>query len=202
MQENAEIIPDEEKRDTIPENDKVIPIKFNKEIRHITLEEASNLSQKGLKYDAIEKQWSRLLAFAKQDNSSAKEFLDSLEKGRTEKRLEELTKECGGNSEMAQKIIDLERGNTDSLRGVEELSEYFPEMTVESLPQEVVERSTQLGSNVLDEYLRFKARENAELARQERQRKENAKSSVGSQKTGGIYRTPENEQFIRGLWNK
>lgn len=202
MQENTEIIPDEEKRDTIPENDKVIPIKFNKEIRHITLEEASNLSQKGLKYDAIEKQWSRLLAFAKQDNSSAKEFLDSLEKGRTEKRLEELTKECGGNSEMAQKIIDLERGNTDSLRGVEELSEYFPEMTVESLPQEVVERSTQLGSNVLDEYLRFKARENAELARQERQRKENAKSSVGSQKTGGIYRTPENEQFIRGLWNK
>lgn len=198
----TKITPDEEMGATTPENDRVIPIKFNKEIRHLTLEEASTLSQKGLKFETIEKQWLRLLAMAKEDNSSAQEFLDALEKGRTEKRLEELTKECGGNSEMAQKIIELEKGNSDLLKGAEEFREYFPHLTVEELPQEVIERATQLSSNILDEYLRFNARQNAELLRQEQKRKENSKSSVGSQKSGGIYRTPENEQFIRGLWNK
>ncbi len=202
MENKTEITPDEEMGATTPENDRVIPIKFNKEIRHLTLEEASTLSQKGLKFETIEKQWSRLLALAKEDNSSAQEFLDALEKGRTEKRLEELTKECGGNSEMAQRIIDLEKGESNSLKGAEELSEYFPQLTVDELPSEVVERATQLGSNILDEYLRFKAREATALKELERQRKENLKSSVGSQKVGGIYRTPENEQFIRGLWNK
>lgn len=202
MNEKTEIIPDEGKWATTPENSKVIPIKFNKEVRHITLEEASTLSQKGLKYDAIEKHWSRLLAMAKEDSTSVQEFLDALEMGRTEKRIEELTKECGGNSEMAQKIINLERGGEKVLKGAEELSEFFPDVTVEDLPQEVVEHASQLNSNLLDEYLRYKAREAAELLRQERQRKENLISSVGSQKTSGVYRTPENEQFIRGLWNK
>lgn len=202
MSEKTEIIPDKEIRDTTPENDRVIPIKFNKEIRNLTLDEASVLSQKGLKFDTIEKQWSRLLSMAKEDGFSAQEFLDALEKGRTEKRLDELTKECGGNSEIAQRIIELEKGKENSLKGLSELKEYFPQLTEDDLPQEAIDRAEQLGTNILDEYLRFKAREIIALEKNERQKKENLKSSVGSQKTGGIYRTPENEQFIRGLWNK
>ena len=131
MENNTEIIPDKEDRETIPENDRVIPIKFNKEIRNLTLEEATLLSQKGLKYDTIEKQWSRLLTMAKEDGFSAQEFLDALEKGRTSKRLEELTKECGGNGEIAQRIIDLEKGKKHSLKGYEELKEYFPDLAEE-----------------------------------------------------------------------
>lgn len=202
MSEKTEIIPDEEKGATIPEDNRVIPIKFNKEIRNLTLDEASLLSQKGLKYETIEKQWSRLLAFAKEDGASAQDFLDALEKERTQKRLNELTKECGGNSEIAQRIIDLERGKENSLLGLDELKEYFPELTEEELPQEVIDRAEQTGTKILDEYLRFKAREANALLRNERQKKENIKSSVGSLNDGGIYRTPENEQFIRGLWNK
>jgi hypothetical protein len=202
MSEKTEIIPDEENGATTPENNRVIPIKFNKEIRHLTLDEASLLSQKGLKFETIEKQWSRLLNFAKEDGISAQEFLDALENGRTEKRLNELTKECGGNSEIAQRIIDLEKGKDGSLKGYEELKEYFPQLTEEDLPQEVTDSAKQLGRNILDEYLRFKAREVIAAEKKERQKKENLKSSVGSLKVGGIYRTPENEQFIRGLWNK
>ena len=202
MSEKTEIIPDEVTGVTTPENDRVIPIKFNKEIRHLTLDEASALSQKGLKFETIEKQWSRLLTIARQDGFSAQEFLDALEKKRTENRLEELTKECGGNSEMAQRIIELEKGNVNCLKGAEELKEYFPELTEDKLPQEVTDRAEQLGTNLLDEYLRFKAREVIAEQKNERQRKENLKSSVGSQKACGLYRTPENEQFIRGLWNK
>lgn len=202
MQEKTEITPDKEKTATTPQNQMVIPVKFNKEVRNLTIEEATLLSQKGMKYEAIEKQWERLREFAKEDNSSTADFLDALEKRRTEKRLEELTKECGGNSEMAQRIIELEKKSDTTLRGQNEFSEYFPEKAVEDLPEEVLSRARQNNSNLLDEYLRFEARARLDALREEKQRQENAESSVGSQKDSGIYRTPENEEFIRGLWNK
>lgn len=202
MEQKTEIIPDKVKGDTTPENEKLIPVKFNKEIRNLTLDEATLLSQKGLKYDAIEKQWERLKAFAKEDNSSTAEFLDALEKMRTEKRIEELTQQCGGNSEMAKRIITLEKKEDALLPGEKEFSEYFPEKNIAELPEEILRRVKQNNSNLLDEYLRFEARARIEAQREEKKRRENAESTVGSQKDSGIYRTPENEEFIKGLWNK
>lgn len=202
MEEKTEIKPDEEAWATTPENRILIPVKFNKEVKNLTVEEATLLSQKGMKYDAIEKQWERLRAFAREENSSTAEFLDALEKRRTENRIEELTKECGGNSEMALRIVQLEKPNGDSLNGEKDFLEYFPKISIDELPDEVLNRAKQNNSNILDEYLRYKARLEIEAEREEKQRRENAESTVGSQKDSGIFRTPENEQFIRGLWNK
>ena len=202
MEEKTEIKPDEEAWATTPENRILIPVKFNKEVKNLTVEEATLLSQKGMKYDAIEKQWERLRAFAREENSSTAEFLDALEKRRTENRIEELTKECGGNSEMAIRIVQLEKPNGDSLKGEKDFLEYFPKISIDELPDEVLNRAKQNNSNILDEYLRYKARLEIEAEREEKQRRENAESTVGSQKDSGIFRTPENEQFIRGLWNK
>lgn len=202
MEEKTEITPDEEAWATTPENRILIPVKFNKEVKNLTVEEATLLSQKGMKYDAIEKQWERLRAFAREENSSTAEFLDALEKRRTENRIEELTKECGGNSEMAIRIVQLEKPNGDSLKGEKDFLEYFPKISIDELPDEVLNRAKQNNSNILDEYLRYKARLEIEAEREEKQRRENAESTVGSQKDSGIFRTPENEQFIRGLWNK
>ena len=47
----------EEILDTTPKEDTVIPIKFNKEVRNLTVEEASVLAQKGLKFDTIQKDY-------------------------------------------------------------------------------------------------------------------------------------------------
>ena len=127
MEKIAEIKPDKANGATTPEKEMLIPVKFNKEVKNLTLEEATLLSQKGLKYDAIEKQWERLKAFAKDDNISTTEFLDALEKRRTEQRIDELTKECGGNSEIAKKFVMLEKNRSDSLAGEEEFKEFFPE---------------------------------------------------------------------------
>lgn len=201
MEEKTEIIPDKVNRATTPAEG-LIPVKFNKEVRNLTPEEAALLSQKGLKYEAIEKQWERLKAFAREDNSSTAEFLDALEKKRTDKRIEELTKECGGNSEMARRIVELEKGTDDSLTGEKEFSEYFPEKSINELPDEVLNRAKENNSNLLNEYLRFEARARAEAQREEKRVKENAASTVGSQKDSGIFRTPENEEFLRGIWNK
>ena len=202
MEQQAEITPDKATGATIPEKEMLIPVKFNKEVKNLTLEEATLLSQKGMKYEIIEKQWDRLKAFAKDDNISTADFLDALEKRRTEQRIEELTKECGGNSEMAKKIVMLEKNQDDSLSGEKEFKEFFPEMDISELPEEVLNRAKQNNSNLLNEYLRFEARAKIEAERQEKKQRENAESSVGSQKDSGIFRTPENEEFIKGLWNK
>lgn len=201
MEESTEIIPDKVNGATTPE-EMLIPVKFNKEVRNLTLEEATLLSQKGLKYSAIEKQWERLKEFAKEDSSTTSQFLDALEKTRTEKRIEALTKECGGNSEMAKKILLLEKKDSDVLSGESDLKEYFPDKNVSDLPEEVLSRAKQNNSNILDEYLRYEARVKMEEKKQEEKLKQNNESAVGSQKDSGIYRAPENEEFIRGLWNK
>ncbi len=197
MEEKNEITPQQ----STENNNLFIPVKFNKEIRNITVEEASSLSQKGLKYDAISPQWEKVRLFAKQENMSTSDFLNALEKKRTEKRIEELTQQCGGNSEMAHRILSLEGNTEEELRGLNDFKEYFPEKSTDSLPTEVIDRAKENNSNLLDEYLRYKARQDALKYAQEKQKRENIQSSVGSQKDSGLSRSPESHEFIRGIWN-
>lgn len=201
MEEKTEITPDKENTATTPQ-EKVIPIKFNKEVRNLSIEEASVLSQKGLKYDAIEAQWERFKALAANENSSTGDLLTALENRRTEKRIEELTKECGGNSEIAKKFAELEGGTPHTLKGEKDFLEFFPDKNPNDLPEEVLNRAKQNNSNLLDEYLRYCAGIYIENAREKARQEANRKSSVGSQKNSGIYRSPESVEFIRGLWNK
>lgn len=200
MEEKTEIIPDEENRDTIPENGTVIPVKFNKETRNLTIEEAKNLSQKGLKFDVISTDWERLKKIASLENKSVSEYLDAVLKERTDREIDELTKECGGNRELAQRLVSLEGGRDLSLRGEEDFKEFFPEKDLKDIEEEIIERAKENNSNLLDEYLRFKAKEIISKQREEKQRKENERSAVGSQIDSGLSRTPEAEEFIRGIW--
>ncbi|MBR2044036.1 MAG: hypothetical protein IJ946_06820 [Clostridia bacterium] len=202
MEEKTEITPDKANRATTPTGEPLIPVKFNKEIRQLTLDEASALSQKGMKYDAVKEQWERLKALAGEEKVSPKEFLDALEKRRTEKRIEELTKECGGNREMAERIVCLEKGQADLTLKDKDFCEYFPNMQVTDLPDEVLISAKENNSDLLNEYLRFMARKSIEAKAQERLLKANAKSTVGSQKDSGINRSPEEAEFVRGIWNK
>ena len=178
-----------------------ISVKFNKEVRTLTLEEATELAQKGLKYDLIAPLWNKLKDFAKQDSMSTADFLFALEKERTRIKIEELTQQCGGNGDMAKRIMELEGQSGDIIRGKDEFKEYFPDKNPDDLPNEVTDRAKENNSNLLDEYLRFNARQEALKAAQLKQNRENLLSSVGSQKDGGILPSPEKSEFLRGIWN-
>lgn len=197
----------EEKIENIPENKSditdapVVPVKFNKEIRNLSIEEAANLSQKGLKYESIFPQWEKVRLLSKQENMSTAEFLDALEKERTKIREEELTRQCGGNSEMAKRIIELEGNTGNFIRGEKDFKEFFPNKSIESLPEEILDRVKENNSNLLDEYLRYKAKQALLLRAEEKKRRENLLSSVGSQKDSGISRSEDFREFVRGIWN-
>lgn len=196
MEEKREISSDNENPDTV-----FVPVKFNKETRNLTVSEASLLSQKGLKYDAILPQWEKVRDFARQENMSTADFLNALEIERTQKRTEELTRQCGGNSDIAKRIMALEGSKEEFIRGEKDFKEYFPHKSTETLPQEVLDRVKENNSNLLDEYLRYKARETLRHRAEEAKKRENLLSSVGSQKDSGISRTEESREFIRGIWN-
>lgn len=187
---------------TIEEKEVLIPIKFNKEVKNISLEEAATLAQKGMKYDIIYKEYETLKELALGENKSVAEYLESLKNARLESRKNELLEKCGGDSDLAEHFLMLEQAvKKETENDFGELREYFPAIKeIEQLPEEVVESSRLKGSSLLDEYLRYQLREKRNRTRAEAETQKADKKSMGSlqNKNGGI--SPEAVEFLKGLW--
>ncbi|MGN0493715.1 MAG: hypothetical protein ACI4F7_08720 [Acutalibacteraceae bacterium] len=206
---NTEVLPETseengtaEPTETIPEPAKeiLVPVKFNKEIRNLELDEAAKLAQKGLKFDAIAEDYDNLRRLAASDGKSVSEFLQALDKSSKEARKKELLEECGGNEEMADYVLSLE-SNPDGDLGLNELKAEFPEIKdISDLPESVVENAKLKGTLLLDEYLRYRhtAKRNARRAAAQSEGAQSA--SIGSQtdRRGGV--SPETAEFLKGLW--
>lgn len=195
--ENNEVL-----RDTTPEETKefTVPIKFNKETRKLSLEEASNLAQKGLKFEAIENDYKAIKDLAAKENKSVPEFISSLCLNQNEAKKQNLKELCGGNEEMAEHILKLENLREKDM-GFEELKAAFPKITsIEDLPESVTENARLKGTLLLDEYLRYRLSEQKKARETTLKQKENMLSSTGSLKGLENSLNPEAEEFLRGLW--
>lgn len=190
-----------EKETTPNEAEKIfVPVKFNKEIRNLELEEAAALAQKGLKFDAIAKDYESLKRIAAQNGNSISGFLCELEQSINEKRKKDLAEKCGGNEEIAEYVMKLENG-TKNDTGFEELKREFPELAdISDLPDEVIENSKLKGTLLLDEYLRYLHNENKKAADAAVLQKNIADSSIGSQTDCKGGTDPETAEFLKGLW--
>lgn len=199
---NAESQPDESAEATTPENlpEVFVPIKFNKEVKNLKVSEAAVLAQKGLKFESIEEDYGNLKKIASSSGKSVAQFLLELEKSEALKRKEELTEKCGGNEEMADYVLGLEKGR-EEICGFEELQREFPEIKdISSLPQSVVENAQIKGTLLLDEYLRYRHTEKKNARKSAANSASAENSSIGSQtdRRGGT--DPEALEFLKGLW--
>ncbi|MEE0899139.1 MAG: hypothetical protein U0L88_16140 [Acutalibacteraceae bacterium] len=188
--------------DTTPKSDEQvkIPIKFNKETKNLTLEEATTLAQKGLKFESIEKEYNLLKQLASRENKSIPNYIAELERRYNEEKKQSLTEKCGGNQEIAEHILALEKEKKAS-DGFEELSTAFPEIkSKENLPQEVLNNAELKGTLLLDEYLRYllSQKRNAQTIAQKQ--REGEKTSTGSLINNKDSHTSETEEFLKGLW--
>lgn len=177
-----------------------VPVKYNKEIINLELDKAAELAQKGLKFESIAADYENLRRIASESGKSVSEFLCALEQNSREARKNELLEECGGNEEMADYILSLEK-NSEENPGLEELKAEFPEIKdISDLPESVVENAKMKGTLLLDEYLRYRhsAKRNARKAAAKSE--SNDALSIGSQtdRRGGI--SPETAEFLKGLW--
>ncbi len=185
------------------EGEIIIPVKYNKQIFNLDLEKATELAQKGMKFDVISKDYDALKGLALADGKSVGEFLETLKQGKNTARENEILEKCGGDKEFADYVLGLEKPIDTQLRGFEELKENFPKIKSENdLPACVLESAKLKGTFLLDEYLRY-------LHMQEMAKKDSLRSQINAQMsaTGSLLnkqggQSPETAEFIRGLWHK
>ena len=177
--------------DTTPEAEKevFVPVKFNKEIKNLGLEDA-----------AIADDYEALKNIAAKAGHSVSEYIAALKKQNEEVRLQELTDKCGGNGKMASYVMQLENSGEES-DGFKELSAEFPEIkSISDLPAAVVENAELRGTKLLDEYLRYRHTEERAAKTAVLKQKNTENLSLGSltDRKGGI--NPETAEFLKGLW--
>ena len=189
--------------DDTKQKEVLIPVKFNKETKNLSVEEASVLAQKGMKYDAISEDYSALKELAATQNKSVSEFIKSIKDKNTEARLNELLEKCGGDREAAEHFLNLEMKAANKDDGFKEVESYFPEFkSKEDLPEEVLENARLKGSMLLDEYLRYLLKNNREQESQKKQNEIARTSSIGSQVNKSGSGDPELTEFLKGIWKK
>lgn len=184
-------------------NDGKIRVKFNKEIRELSTEEASVLAQKGLKFDTVSGELERLRALAKSSGKNITDFITEIENQQRNAHKNALMESCSGNSELVDRIIELEGGMaTEEIMGLDELMREFPEIkSASDVPESVLEQVEIKGGNLFDAYLRYLHQQTRQAIRHLEERKKTEQSSVGSQTGSGITAADTNEEFIKGLWN-
>ncbi len=161
---------------TIPDTEKdsagrTVTVKFNKEIRELSYEEAAALAQKGMKYDSIAEDLSRLKELC--GGKSLKEYIASLDKAAvsTDSGLDEL------------------RENFPQIKDEGDI------------PEAVLTAAEKEGGSLLDTYLRYRLSEERQAREAREKQQQNRETSVGSQRSSNEASNEINDEFIRGLWN-
>lgn len=182
---------------TLPNNDAFVEVKFNKETRKLSLDEAATLAQKGMKLDLISRELEVLKALSKEKGIGLKEFVKQLEGESKMRKINALREKYAEDPELAELLLTV--GATGEDDEAERLRAELPEVVFEEIPQEVKAAANLSGRGLLLEYLLYEhrqrtARENEEI-RQEKTRSE----SLGSLSGASSQNTADSE-FIKGLW--
>lgn len=179
----------------------VIPVKFNKEIKNLTVDEAAVLAQKGMKFDLISKDFEALREISRKNGKSVAQFIEQLKNEEYSKRKAELLEKCSGDEELAEHILTLEKGVKSDLEGFDEIKRYFPKIkNLEQLPESVIQNARLKGTLLLDEYLRYRLEEKKRLGEAISLQESNSFSSLGSQLNKKAEINPEALEFLKGLW--
>lgn len=195
----------EENRDTTPESPSQMPnitLKFNKEILEIPYDEAVALAQKGLKFDKISPELERIKSLAGKKGMSIGDFLSEIENNEQILRREELLKSSGGNEELTEHILNLEKQSNLKNDSFEDLKREFPQIkSSEDLPEEVLEQLDLVGGNMLSAYLLYLHKQNLLAEESKLKQAENRANSLGSQQKNAPEQIDANEEFIKGIWS-
>ncbi len=191
-------------QETADENSAItVPIKFNKEIKNLSLDEAQQLAQKGMKYDLISADFARLKALATAEGKNVSDYITAIE-GRTKAaRKESLLEKVGGDEQMAEHIMSLEQSQQSSTDGMEEVRKDFPEIkTPSDLPAEVQNIVKEKGGNYFDEYLKYLHRQAKKSENAKQKQAKSQRMSAGSQSRFiGDGMSAVKQEFINGLWS-
>ena len=204
-----------------------VPIKFNKESRQLSIEEAAVLAQKGLKFDSMKGVMDKLAYLSASTGKSAEQLINSVLEANEQALSDKVRKLAGNDETLYSKLLALEHGKyqkafdrvvaaqnaaeqervkSDNLRVAEEfveLKKEFPEIgEIDSVPEQVLRAAYEDGVKLLDGYLRFKHSEEKKIMAAQKSGAAAAQSSTGSQKTAQSAAESVEDALIKGVWSR
>lgn len=203
-----------------------VPVKYNKQYRELTPEEAGVLAQKGMKYDALEPQLQKLRQMAAISGRSLSQMVDSIYQAGEALARQELLRRTGGDAALADQLMearklkgdkafadalaaeqrDAQADRADTTRRLAddflELQREFPDIArLDDIPDPVLEAAARKGTSLTAEYLLFRHREEQRIARARADGKTAGDAAVGSmQDFGSSDGTPALSAMLKAIW--
>lgn len=177
-----------------------VEVKFNKELKKLSLNEAAELAQKGMKFDMISEDFERLKRLSALEGLSIREYLSRVETERSERRLGELAEKCSGDRVLAEKLLKAE-GEQAPPEEDAELKKEFPDLSADTLPEEVKTAAKLKGTGLLFEYLLHEHHKRLAAAEEVARSQRAAESGLGSLSSEPARSTAEAE-FLKGVWGR
>ena len=176
-----------------------LEVKFNKELKKLSLEEATAFAQKGMKFDMLAPEIEKLKGLSTAKGVSLPEYIRGLVTADRESRLAELTDKCSGDKDLAEKLLCATSGEKPD--DTAELLSEFPQLAEENIPESVKAAAKLKGTGLLFEYLLYDHRQRMAAAEEKSREKAARAGSLGSMAFGGAGHTADAE-FIKGIWEE
>ena len=203
-----------------------VPVKYNKQYRELTPEEAGVYAQKGMKYDAMEPELAKLRQMAAASGRSLGQMIGSIYKAGEELARRDCMRLAGGNQRLADLLLDAYSQKSGKAYGdmlaaeqkamqaekaqdKERLAGEFLELSREcpeigspgDLPDAVLEAAVRKGTSLTAEYLLYRHREERRVQRAEQDRLAAAQAAAGSmQEFAGAADGPALSAMLDGVW--
>lgn len=202
-----------------------IPVKFNKQHKELTIDEAAVYAQKGMKWDDFTPTHEKMKFLAAAANMSVEQLTDALIERQDKTLKEQLLEECGGNEDIANRLYEVEKAKQqkafDALKEQEskiqlteqeqlnkrlandflELQAEIPEMaTIDKVPKKVLEMAVDKDISILDAYLRYQHAEGKKTQTVKAKAETATQNSTGSMKAAPNSPSPEIDAMMKGLW--
>jgi len=200
-----------------------VPIRFNHESKHLTIDEAATYAQKGMAAEPVMSKLRYLSAILKEP---VNQVVDSLLTSNEKARKDELLEQVNGNEELAEKLLKAERTEyqkaVDEMIAAEksaeeqektstndrlandfiELQKEVPEISsVDKVPKAVMKEAVDKNISLLDAYLRHQHKENKNIKAATETQKAAEKSTTGTaQSATNDGTSPEIEAMLQGMW--
>lgn len=193
----------------------VIRVKYNKQEREYSLDDAKPLVEMGLKYESFKPSYEKLKFLASTTGQSVSDLIDSLVTSNEQALYEQILKRANGNEEIAKELFEAKKAERqrkfDELKAQESerekqekeaeknrLADEFIELKSEvgtfnefsDVPKSVLKIAAKKGISLLDAYLRYERAERKKAEAVKAKQTEAAKTSTGSLNTE--TETPDN----------
>ncbi len=180
-----------------------IPVKYNKEIINLDITRASELAQKGMKFETLSEELELLKQLASESKKTIKQYLSDLKQQKNEAFRDSLIEKCGDDVNLANEVLRLYEKKAETDDGFLEIQKNFPEIkSRKDLPESVLENAKLCGSNLFDEFLRYRFLQEKAVKDNVLSQQKGIASSAGSQLNKTRGDNPEAAEFLKGLWRK